>query len=182
MSVKTKTGQLAEIAGPQKANIFPNAKVAATLISRGKRLLLVIGSESIKTKTNDGDIVDTAIKAMKNPKVTVVATGHLIGEFRKRGAINAHSISIFVLGDRLRDTDWKGFDGKGNYDTIIFVGFLYYLEWLVESGLKSFAQGLRTISLDRSYQPNSQWSLGWMSEPDWRETLDTIVSKLEEER
>jgi acetyl-CoA decarbonylase/synthase complex subunit epsilon len=105
----------------------------------------------------------------------------LIGEFRKRGSINAQSISIFVLGDRLRDKNWKGFDGKGHYDTILLVGFPYYVEWLVESGLKSFAQGLRTISLDRSYQPNAEWSLGWMPEPDWRETLDIIVTKLEEQ-
>jgi CO dehydrogenase/acetyl-CoA synthase epsilon subunit len=53
------------------------------------------------------------------------------------------------------------------------------MEWLLESGLKNFSD-LRTISLERSYQPNAEWSLGWMPEPVWRETIDKIVSRLEE--
>jgi CO dehydrogenase/acetyl-CoA synthase epsilon subunit len=62
---------------------------------------------------------------------------------------------------------------------VVFAGFPYYIEWLVESGLKNFSD-LMTISLERSYQPNAEWSLGWMPEPDWRETIDKIVSRLEE--
>ena len=84
MSAKRRLGQTAEIAGPTHANIFPNANVAANLIAKAKRPLLVVGSHSIKSETNDGDLVDSAIRAMKNPKVAVVATGHLVGELRKR--------------------------------------------------------------------------------------------------
>jgi acetyl-CoA decarbonylase/synthase complex subunit epsilon len=173
------TGQTAEIAGPKKANIFPSADVAANLISRAKRPLLVIGSESTVVKTSDGDLVDTAIRSMKNEKITVVATGHLVGEFRRRGADRVHSMGIFVLGKHLSDPDWKGFDGLGSYDAVVLAGLPYYMEWLLESGLKNFSD-LRTISLERSYQPNAEWSLGWMPEPDWRETIDKIVSRLEE--
>lgn len=179
MAAKMNTGQTAEIAGPKKANIFPNADVAASLIGKAKRPLLVIGSESTTVKTNDGDLLDSAIRAMKNRKLSVVATGHLVGEFRKRGVDKAYSMSIFVLGKHLSDPEWKGFDGKGPYDAVVFAGFAYYMEWLVESGLKNFSK-LRTISLERSYQPNAEWSLGWMPEPDWRETIDKIVSRLEE--
>ena len=180
MSAKMKTGQLAEIAGPKKANVFPSADVAAAMISRARRPLLVVGSYSTKTKTRDGDLIDSAIRVMRNPKFTVAATGHLVGEFRKRGVEKTHSISLFVLGDRLRDPEWNGFDGEGAYDIVVFAGFPYYMEWLIESGLKSFAMGLRTISLERSYQPNAEWSLGWMPEPEWQEVIDRIVSKLEE--
>lgn len=181
MSAKSRTGQTAEIAGPTNANIFPNGDVAAKLISSAKRLLLVVGSHSVKTETNDGDLVDSAIRAMKNPKVSVVATGHIVGEFRKRGANKAHSESLFVLGKYLSDPGWKGLDGEGAYDAVVFMGFPYYMEWLVESGLKNFAMSLRTISLDRNYQPNAKWSLGWMPEPDWKESIEIIVSRLEEE-
>ena len=181
MSAKTRLGQTAEIAGPTNANIFPNGNVAASLISKAKRPLLVVGSHSVKIETNDGDLIDSAIRAMTNPKVSVVATAHMVGEFRKRGAEKANSLSLFVLGKYLSDPEWKGFDGKGAYDTVVFVGFPYYMEWLVESGLKNFAMSLRTISLDRNYQPNAKWSLGWMPEPDWKESIEIIVSRLEEE-
>lgn len=181
MSAKMKTGQTAMIAGPLSANIFPNAGVAASLIGKAKRPLLVVGAESTQKETNDGDVIDSAIRAMKNKKLTVVATGHLVGEFRKRGVDSANSMSLFVLGKYLSEPDWKGFDGEGSYDLVAFIGYAYYVEWLVESGLKNFANKLRTVSLDRTYQPNAQWSLGWMPVPDWKETIETIVSSLEEE-
>jgi acetyl-CoA decarbonylase/synthase complex subunit epsilon len=181
MSAKSRTGQIAEIAGPKNANIFPNADVAANMISKAKRPLLVIGSESVKMKTGDGDLIDSAIRAMKNPKISVVATAHLISEFRKRGFNKAHSMSLFVLGKKLSDPKWKGFENNGNYDMVIFAGFPYYMEWLLESGLKNFAMKLRTVSLDRTYQPNAQWSLGWMPVPDWQESIEKIISRLEED-
>ena len=182
MSAKMTPGQTAEIAGPKKANIFPNAKVASAMIKKATRPLLVIGSDSVNVKTNDGDMIDSAKRFLKNKKFTGVATGHIVGEFRRRGIDGVKSMSIFVLGKHLSNPDWEGFDGKGPYDTVLFMGFPYYMEWLVQSGLKNFASGLRTISLDRTYHPNAEWSLGWMPEPDWLDALDTIISSLEEEK
>ena len=180
MSAQMRRGQTGMIGGSLQARVFPNAVVAANLITRAKRPLLVVGSEATEKKTKDGDIIDSAIRAMKNRRLTVVATGHLISEFRKRGVEDANSMPLIVLGKYLSDSEWMGFDGEGQYDTAIFIGYPYYMEWLVESGLKNFTK-LRTISLDRTYQPNAQWSLGWMPEPEWIEALDKIVSSLEEE-
>jgi acetyl-CoA decarbonylase/synthase complex subunit epsilon len=87
---------------------------------------------------------------------------------------------LMNLGDRLRDPNWEGFDGDGAYDLVVFAGIPYYMEWLVLSGLKNFAQDLRTVSLDKSYQPNASWSLGTMPEEDWKEVIDVIVSNIEE--
>jgi acetyl-CoA decarbonylase/synthase complex subunit epsilon len=181
MPAKYRTGQIAEIAGPKHANIFPNAEVAANMISKAKRPLLVVGSKSVEMVTSDGDLIDSAIRVLKNPKLSVVATAHMVGEFRKRGIDKAHSMSLFVLGKYLSDPDWKGFDGEGPYDLVVFAGFPYYMEWLLESGLKNFAMKLRTVSLDRTYQPNAQWSLGWMPAPDWQESIETIISRVEED-
>ena len=179
MAAKMIPGQTAEIAGPKKAFVFPKPEVAASMIKRAKRPLVVIGSEAIKIETKDGDFVDTATRLLKNG-LTVVATGHLVGEFRKRGADGVHSMSLMNLGDRLRDPEWEGFDGDGVYDLVVFAGFAYYMEWLVLSGLKNFAQDLRTISLDSSYQPNASWSLGTMPEGEWKEVIDVIMKGIEE--
>jgi CO dehydrogenase/acetyl-CoA synthase epsilon subunit len=46
--------------------------------------------------------------------------------------------------------------------------------------LKNFARGLKTISLDRTYQPNAGWSMGLMTEKEWKDTLEKIVSMLAE--
>ena len=178
MSSKTVLGQTAEIAGPKKAFIIPKPEVAAAMIKKAKRPLLVVGAEAQGMETKDGDMIDSAIKVSEGG-ISVVATGHMVGEFRRRGA-EVHSMPLMNLGDRLRDPEWMGLDGKGGYDLAVFVGFSYYLEWLVLNGLKSFAQGLTTISLSRSYQPNAGWSLGTMKTEEWKEVIDVIVESIKE--
>ena len=178
MSAKTILGQTAEIAGPKKAFIIPKPEVAAAIIKKAERPLLIIGAEAQGIGTADGDLIDTAINVSKSG-IFVVATGHIVGEFRRRGT-EVHSMPLMNLGDRLRDPEWLGLDGKGRYDLAVFVGFSYYLEWLVLNGLKSFAQDLTTISLSRSYQPNAGWSLGTMKAEEWKEVIDVIVKSIKE--
>lgn len=179
MSAKLTTGQTAEIPGPKKASLIPKPEVAASMISRANRVLLVVGSEAVRVKTRDGDLVDTAIRMARSKRITVAATGHLSGEFRRRGAIGVQGISVMELGDRLRDVGWTGLDGGGPYDLVVFMGLPYYLEWLVLSGLKNFAPSLRTLSLDNTYHPNAGWSLGYSPAEEWIEILDRIVSNIE---
>ena len=158
MAARMIPGQTAEIAGPKKALVIPKPEVAASMIKRAKRPLLVVGSKAVDVKTEDGDLIDTAIRLSATGKFSVVATAHLIGEFLKRNAEGVHSMQMMNLGDRLRDPDWTGLDGEGAYDLVVFTGTIYYIEWLVESGLKNFASDLRTISLNRHYQPNAHWA------------------------
>jgi acetyl-CoA decarbonylase/synthase complex subunit epsilon len=181
MSANMRPGQTAEIAGPKKAFVLSNPKVAASMIKRSKRSLLVVSSESSNILTNDGDLIDTAIRLQKVNQITVAATGPLVKNFKEKGS-NVYSISIMNLGDRLRDPNWKGFDSKGHYDLVIFLGAPYYMEWLVLSGLKNFAPDLKTMSLGNSYQPNAHWSMGSSPLKRWREELDEIINILEEEK
>jgi len=180
MSAKPILGQTAEIPGPKKALIFSKPEIAASMIKKAKRVILVVGSEAVNVKTKDGCLIDSAIILSKARNVTVLATGHMLSEFMKRNAENVYSMSLTSIGDRLRYSDWSGLDGKGPYDLAVFMGFYYYMEWLVLSGLKNFAPELRTISLDNVYQPNASWSFGSMSDKDWMESLDKIVSIMEE--
>lgn len=179
MSAKLTTGQTAEIPGPKKAFLIPKPEAAASMMNRARRVLLVVGSEAMKVKTKDGDLIDTAIRMASSKKITIAATGHISGEFRRRGATGVHGISIMELGDRLRDPSWSGLDNGGPYDLAVFMGLPYYLEWLVLSGLKNFSPSLRTLSLDNTYHPNAGWSLGLSPQEEWIEILDRIVSNLE---
>jgi acetyl-CoA decarbonylase/synthase complex subunit epsilon len=52
---------------------------------------------------------------------------------------------------------------KEQYDLALFVGFPYYMEWTILSGLKHFAPNLKTITLDNYYQPHASWSFPNMS-------------------
>ena len=179
MSARQESWQKAEIPGPKKAFIIPKPEVVSATVKRAIRVLLVIGSEATNIETKDGDLIDSAIRLGKIEKIKIAVTGHLIGEFIKRGYKEASSIPLFNLGDRLRDPDWKGLDGEGSYDLVLFLGFPYYFEWLMLSGLKNFASNLRTVSLGRHYQPNANWSFPNTLLEKWKDNLDKIIEDLE---
>lgn len=179
MAAQTIPGQTAEIAGPKKAFLIQKPEVAAAMMKRAKRALLVVGSDAVNIRTKDGDLVDTAMRLSGLTNITVAVTGHLVGEFKRRDVDDVHTMPLMNLGDRLRDSGWEGFDGNGPYDLALFVGFPYYMEWLVLSGLKSFAQDLRTISLERVYQPNASWAFGNMTQDEWEEVIEKMITILE---
>ena len=179
MSARLESWQRAEIPGPKKALVISKPEVVSAMVKRADRVLLVVGSEAPNVETKDGDLVDSAIRLGRSGRVQVAVTGHLIGEYIKRDFKEAFSIPLFNLGDRLRDPEWKGLDGEGPYGLVLFFGFSYYYEWLLLSGLKSFAPHLRTISLGRFYQPNASWSFPNTLPEEWKEDLDKIIEDLE---
>lgn len=179
MSARMESWQRAEIPGPKKASAISKPEVVSAMVKRAGRVLLVMGAEAPNVETKDGDLVDSAIRLGRTGKVQVAVTGHLIGEYIKRGFKEAFTISLFNLGDRLKDPEWEGLDGEGSYDLVLLIGFLYYYEWLLLSGLKNFAPHLRTISLGRFYQPNASWSFPNTLLEEWRGYLDKIIEDLE---
>ena len=84
---------------------------------------------------------------------------------------------IVDIANRLKDPDWMGLDGKGRYDLALFIGFPYYLMWLILSGLKHFSD-LNTVSIDKYYQPHAAWSFPNLSVKAWNENLKLILSEL----
>jgi acetyl-CoA decarbonylase/synthase complex subunit epsilon len=50
--------------------------------------------------------------------------------------------------------------------------------WTILSGLKHFASNLKTISLDRVYQPHASWSFPNMSEKDWIQNLKLMLENV----
>jgi len=179
MSAKPILGQTAEIPGPKKGFLISRPEIVSSMIKRAKKTIFVVGSESAKKKTLDGDLIDTIIRISNLNKFDIVVTGATFVEFKKRNAENIYSMSLMNVGDRLRDPNWNGLDGKGPYDLAIFCGLPYYMEWLILSGLKNFASHLITISLDNTYHPNATWSIGFLPEKEWMSTMDSIVSALE---
>jgi len=81
--------------------------------------------------------------------------------------------------DRLCDPEWKGLDGKGQYDLVLIAGLPYSLCWVLLSGLRHGVPALKTITLDRVYQPNASWSFGNMTVEPLREQLQSILALLE---
>lgn len=177
--------QTAEIPGPKKAFVVSKTIVVSSMIKRSKRPLLVVGHESLKEDIDGEMPIDYMIRLAEKGKIPIVATAHIIGEFNERGYSKASSFSLIEIGERLKDPDWMGLDGEGQYDLVLMMGFPYYMSWLVLSGLKHYAlrgdKYLTTISLDRYYQPHASWSLPNLSLEKWEENISSMMKELEAE-
>jgi len=170
--------QTAEIPGPKKALVITKPEVAAAMIKRAKRHILIVGHKAAEIELEDKKLIDCMIELAKKANIPVVATAHAISEFLKRGYQPAGWMPAVDIGNRLTDPEWKGLDGNGPYDLALFVGLPYYMEWTILSGLKHFAPNLKTMTLDNVYQPNASWSFPNISAKDWLENLKVIIEKV----
>jgi len=178
MGVKAEPWQKAEIAGPKKALLVLKPEVVVAMVKRAKRPILVVGHLAAEDYSDDVKMIDYAIRMSKAARIPVVATAHMINEFRKRGFQPATWMSAMDIGNRLQDPEWKGLDGKGPYDLALFMGLPYYMQFVILSAMKHFSTNLKTISLDRFYNPHATWSFPNLSVKDWNESFETIVSNL----
>ncbi len=178
MSAKAEPWQTAEIAGPKKALVITKPEVAAAMIKRAKRPILIVGHLSTKTDSDTGKMIDYTIRLNKATGIPVVATAHTIREFVKQGFQPAAQMSAMDIGNRLKDPTWNGLDGKGPYDVALFMGLPYYMEFVILSGLKHFSTNLKTISLDRYYNPHASWSFPNLKVEEWTQSFETIINKL----
>jgi len=170
--------QTAEISGPKKALVITKPEIVAAMVKKAKRPILIVGHKAAEIDLVEEKLIDYLIRLAKTMNIPVVATAHVIKEFLARDFQPAAWMSSMDIANRLRDPEWKGLDGKGQYDLALFTGFQYYLEWVILSGLKHFSSGLKTISLDRFYQPHASWSFSNIQLEEWRKNLNTIENEL----
>ena len=178
MSANAEPWQTAEIAGPQKALVIMKPEVVAAMIKRAKRPILILGHLSTKTDSDTVKMIDYVIRLNKATGLPVVATAHTVREFVKKGFQPAAVMSAMDIGNRLKDSSWNGLDGKGPYDLALFMGLPYYMEFVILSGLKHFSTNLKTISLNRYYNPHASWSFPNLKVEEWNQSFETIIKNL----
>jgi len=170
--------QRAETAGPIRAHVLTKPDIAVALIKKAKRPILVVGHNAVGEAFKLAEPVDYVIRVSKAGNIPVVATANAGKAFLEKGYEPASLMGAMDIANRLKDESWVGLDGKGPYDTLLVLGLPYYMEWLILSGLKHFACGLTTLSLDRYYQPHATWSFPNVSAEVWERNLQAIVKGL----
>jgi acetyl-CoA decarbonylase/synthase complex subunit epsilon len=170
--------QKAEVAGPKKALLITKPAVVVSMIRKAERPILVAGSGVLEKVTDDKALIDLIIQLAQKGKIPLVATAHIVGEFLKRNFRPAAWMPSVDIANRLTDVGWLGLDGKGQYDLALFIGLPYYMEWILLNALKHFASGVKTVSLDKTYQPNASWSFSNLTVENWIQDLEEIINKL----
>ncbi|MCS7121137.1 MAG: CO dehydrogenase/acetyl-CoA synthase complex subunit epsilon [Archaeoglobaceae archaeon] len=128
-------------------------KVIANIIKKAKRPLLITGGQLLK----DEKLVEIARKFAEKG-IQIAATAGSSKVLIEKGVkpvcktYTLHQITQFLLDD-----EFKGFDGKGKYDVVIFLGFIpYYLSRML-SALKHFSD-VTTIAIEEFYHPHANFS------------------------
>lgn len=167
--------QFGNVPGPRQA-VPASAETMVGLIRTAKSPLIVAGSLVLETKVGEDFLIDVIVKLGRNG-IPVVATAHTLKGFLERGFDQAVPMGIVDLANRLTDPTW-GIEGKGPHDLVVFSGVQYPLLSQILSALKHFATNLRTISLDRFFQPNADWSFPNLKEEEWTQEILKIVKTL----
>lgn len=177
MSVLASPWETANIVGPKNALVIAPENFAK-LAKTGKRPLLVVGAYATKQGVGLPNLCDIAIEIAKSLKAPIVASPGAFPRFGRDQGVSVFLMGIEDIVNRLKEKQWKGLDGEGNYDLVLFLGGIYYFQSLMLSVLKHFAPHIKTISMDRFYQPNANFSFVNMNEENWKKGLDMIVQQL----
>ncbi len=172
----TRSWMIAEIPGPTRANVITKPEIVVALIRRHKRPLLVVGSR-IATDVGEESMADYVIRLAKAANIPILASLPALRVLREKGFEPIAAMPLADIGARLVDPSWQGVDGKGPHDLLLVLGFRYYEQWLLLSGVKHFSD-TTLISLDYRYQPHAKWSFLNISLEDWKKNLKAIIEKL----
>lgn len=173
------------LADPWQAGAEPGVKRAVVVkpervvdeIKQSKRPLLVAGSRVIEKEHDGTDLVGYIVKLAEILEAPIVVSPGVIPHFNVYKYPKIVNLGAVDLVDKLMDQDWRGFDGGGNYDLVIFLGGLYYFQNLILSSLKSLSRQ-KTIAMDRFYHPNATYSFQNLPGKMWGEYLDFILENL----
>lgn len=169
---------VANIPGPEMGEVAA-PEVIGRYISHAKKPLLVVGSEILR----DDFFIEIAI-ALGKKGMPIAATGHSIRGFVEKGySTDVTYYNLHELTNCLRDANWQGLNGGGNYDFVIFFGILYYYAAQMLSCIKNFATDplVRAVSIDRYYHPQARMSFTNISpraEEEYKDMLRKLVDSI----
>lgn len=173
---RTEPWLMAEVPGTRKARIIETPGLAASMLKRAKRILMIVGHR-VTEKLSNRTISDYVADIAEALNAHIATTSPTYRKFRERGLTVAW-LSPIEVAHMVTDPNWRGLDGKECYKTVVIIGIPYYMSWLILSGLKNFAMQVRTVSLDRFYQPHASWSLKNLTSKEWEKFLDELLTKL----
>ncbi len=157
------------IPGPRMGRAVMPA-VPGKMLARAKRPLLIVGS-----KIHDKQVLEKAV-AIGRAGVQIAAVGNAYTSLGDKG-LDVHYANMHALASYLCDPNWKGLDGKGNYDLVVFFGITYYYASQAISALKNFSN-IKVISIDRYYHPNADMSFGNLKDELFIAALDEVIKEL----
>ena len=158
------------IAGP-KQGLLATPETAKLMLQKAKRPLLVVGPYG-KNEPLMSHVKDIA----QTWDLPIVTTSNAFKSFYENG-IHTVPYGIVEITNLLKDPDWKGINGEGQHDLVVFVGCIYYIASQGLSTLKHFAPHLKTLTICKFFHSNADASFPNMNDKEWNSYLEKMKSK-----
>lgn len=158
------------IAGPKQA-LLTTPETAKLMFQKAKRPLFVVGPYA-KNEPLRGHVKDIA----ETWDLSIVTTADTFKSFNENG-IKSDSYGIVEIANLLKDPEWKGIDGEGQYDLVLFIGCIYYIASQGLSTLKHFAPHLKTLTICKYFHSNADASFPNMKDEEWEIYLEKMKTK-----
>ncbi|MHA1298967.1 MAG: CO dehydrogenase/acetyl-CoA synthase complex subunit epsilon [Candidatus Helarchaeota archaeon] len=176
---KVKPWQPNAVCGPSAGTPMSKPIALGKMIAKAKRPIIVVGVEGLLDDVGDGKkIIDLLIEVGKKG-IPIVATAHSSKYFVEKGFRPTWITDSNNITNRLSDPEWKGIDGKGNYDIAAYICINYMLQVTLLNCLKNYAyKHLKTIALDRFYYPTATYSLPNLKKEEYKTAIKEIINEI----
>ncbi len=156
------------IAGPKQA-LLVTPETAEMMLKKAKRPLLIIGP-----LVKDSPVLTLSTQIAEKWNIPIVSTGDVFKSLNEAG-IESKPYGVVEIVNLLKDPEWKGINGEGQYDLVLFVGVIYYIGSQGLSTLKHFAPHLKTLTLCKFFHSNADASFPNMKNEEWIKYLEKLA-------
>lgn len=156
------------IAGPKQA-LLVTPETAQMMLQKAKRPLMVLGPLIV-----DSPVLGLATNIADKWNIPIVSTGDAFKTLNEKG-ISSKRYGVVEITNLLKDSEWKGVNGEGNHDLVIFIGVIYYIGSQGLSTLKHFAPHLKTLTLCKFFHSNADASFPNMKDEEWLRYLEKLA-------
>lgn len=156
------------IAGPKQA-LLVTPETAEMMLKKAKRPLMIIGP-----LIKDSPVLALAAQIAEKWNIPIVSTGDAFKALNEAN-IESRSYGVVEIVNLLKDPEWKGINGEGQHDLVLFIGVIYYIASQGLSTLKHFAPHLKTLTLCKFFHSNADASFPNMKDEEWIRYLEKLA-------
>jgi len=156
------------IAGPKQA-LLVTPETAEMMLKKAKRPLMIMGP-----LVKDSPVLALAAQIAEKWHIPLVSTGDAFKALNEVD-VKSKSYGVVEIVNLLKDPEWKGVNGEGQHDLVMFIGVIYYIGSQGLSTLKHFAPHLKTLTLCKFFHSNADASFPNMKDEEWIKYLEKLA-------
>ncbi len=155
-------------------------KEYAEHLAEAKNPLYIVGPGVLMGTIKGKPAVDWCVEIAKAGDLPVCATGDTAGPLTERGLKPNLSCGILeISGIYLTDPNWKGVNGKGQHDWVLFHGIPCYFAERALTTLLRYAPWLKTYTICHRFHHNADFTWHRQNKAGFERYVEWTIKEFE---